>query len=337
MTPDLAATVQAEALLEQHRSELTGYCYRMLGSAFEAEDAVQETMLRAWNGLERFQGRSSLRSWLYRIATNVCFDLLNGRQRRARPMDLGPAGLAAGPVAEPNPDFPWLEPMPDGQVLPDSGDPAALAEARETVRLAFVAAMQMLPPRQRAVLLLRDVLNWRANEVADLLDTSVASVNSALQRARATLAASDAEAGDPYDPSDEEQRDLLERYLDAFERYDIDAFVALLHEDATQVMPPYDHWLVGADQIHEWMLGAGIACQGSRIRPVASTNGLPAFAQWRRDPDGDGYYAWALHVVEITSGRISGLNYFLDTERVFPMYGLPLRLEGDGRPAVAAR
>jgi RNA polymerase sigma-70 factor (ECF subfamily) len=324
----LASTIQAEALLEQHRAELTGYCYRMLGSTFEAEDAVQETMVRAWRSLERFEGRASLRSWLYRIATNVCFDALKGRQRRARPMDLGPAGEASGPLPEPLAHERFLEPAPDGRVLPEDGDPAELAVARETVRLAFVAALQALPPRQRAVLLLRDVLNWRAAEVADLLDTSVASVNSALQRARATLADSEPRAAEAFDPQDAEQAELLARYLDAFERYDIDAFVALLHEDATQVMPPFAHWLVGRDQIHAWMLGLGIGCKGSRIRPVGSANGLPAFAQWRVDPEG-GYRAWSLHVVEIADGRVAGLNYFLDAERLFPLFGLPLRLEAE--------
>lgn len=330
----LASTIQAEALLEQHRAELTGYCYRMLGSSFEAEDAVQETMTRAWKALDRFEGRASLRSWLYRIATNVCFDALNGRQRRARPMDMGPCGIAAGPLNEPLADANFLEPIPDARVVPEDGDPAELAVARETVRLAFVAALQALPPRQRAVLLLRDVLSWRASEVAELLDASVASVNSALQRARATLAASDPQPADQFDPADEQQAELLARYLDAFERYDIDAFVALLHEDATQVMPPYDHWLVGADQVHEWMLGMGAGCRGSKIRPVGSSNGMPAFAQWRVAPDG-GYAAWSIHVLEISDGRISGLNYFLDVETMFPIFGLPLRLEPDAQPATA--
>ncbi|HEY8581914.1 MAG TPA: sigma-70 family RNA polymerase sigma factor [Capillimicrobium sp.] len=327
----LASTLQAEAVLEQHRSELTGYCYRMLGSTFEAEDAVQETMVRAWKALDRFEGRASVRSWLYRIATNVCFDALNGRQKRARPMDMGPCGLASGPVRDPIAHERFLEPMPDSQILPEDGDPAEVAMARETVRLAFVAALQSLPPRQRAVLLLRDVLSWRAQEVADLLDTSVASVNSALQRARATIADNEDSPPDQFDPQDAEQAELLSRYLDAFNRYDVDAFVSLLHEDATQVMPPYEHWLVGPEQVAEWMLGRGLGCKGSIVRPVQPSNGVPAFAQWKPDPAG-GYSAWAVHAVEIRDGRVSGLNYFLDVERVFPLFDLPLRLDAEGQP-----
>src|SRR5436853_3255554 len=181
---------ELELRLEQHRAELTGYCYRMLGSAFEAEDAVQETLVRAWRSFDRFEGRSLLRSWLYSIATNVCLDMLRGSQRRARPMDLGPAGTADGPLGDTLPEATWIQPIPDGHVLPANADPADLAVSRETIRLAFVAALQYLPPRQRAVLILREVLRWKATEVAELLDTTVASVNSALQRARSTLAAS---------------------------------------------------------------------------------------------------------------------------------------------------
>ncbi len=182
-----------ESQLEQHRAELTAYCYRMLASPFEAEDAVQETFLRAWRGFDRFEGRAALRSWLYRIATNVCLDLLDGRKRRALPMDLGPAREPEAANLNTLPEVTWIEPMPDGRVAPE-GDPAEVAVARETIRLAFIAALQHLPPRQRAVLILCEVLRWKASEVAELLDTSVASVNSALQRARATLEASDVNA-----------------------------------------------------------------------------------------------------------------------------------------------
>src|SRR5919199_4402209 len=186
----VASPQQLERRLEDHRRELTGYCYRMLGSAFDAEDAVQETMVRAWRNLEQFEGRAALKSWLYRIATNVCLDMLNGKERRIRPLALGAPGTADSALTT-RPDSEWLEPIPDGRVLEADGDPAKLAEERETLRLAFVGALQHLPPQQRAVLILREVLRWRANEVAELLDTSVASVNSALQRARATLAARD--------------------------------------------------------------------------------------------------------------------------------------------------
>ena len=249
--------------LEQHRRALTAYCYRMLGSPFEAEDAVQDTLVRAWRSLDRFEGRAALRSWLYRIATNVCLDMLNGRQRRARPMDLGPARSPDGPIGEILPEVTWIEPVPDGRVMPD-GDPADVAASRETIRLAFVAALQHLPPRQRAVLILCEVLNWRASEVAELLDTSVAAVNSALQRARATLEARDLTASDA-EPSalDEPDRELLARYVEAFERYDMEALTSLIHEDATQSMPPYELWLSGRDDIFGWWWGPGIGCRGS--------------------------------------------------------------------------
>src|SRR5438874_8647444 len=231
-----------EDQLERHRVELNAYCYRMLGSPFEAEDAVQEAFIRAWRGYDRFEGRAALRSWLYRIATNVCFDMLNGRERRARPMDLGPAREPIEANLATLPEATWLQPIPDGRAVPE-GDPAEVAVARETIRLAFVAALQHLPPRQRAVLILCEVLRWKAAEVAELLETSVASVNSALQRARATLETSDVSSTDPAPPLDEAQRELLERYVKAFERYDMDALTSLIEGDATQSMPPYDLWL----------------------------------------------------------------------------------------------
>ncbi|MET9799476.1 sigma-70 family RNA polymerase sigma factor [Streptomyces sp. NPDC006368] len=313
------------ASLEQYRTELTGYCYRMLGSAFEAEDAVQDTMVRAWRSLDKFEGRSSVRSWLYRIATNVCLDALNAGNRRARPMDL----TAATPVAQAQltsrPEVTWLEPVPDGRVLPSVTDPAETAVSRETVRLAFVAALQHLPPRQRAVLILREVLAWKASEVAELLSTSVASVNSALQRARATLAESAPADTDVADPLDEEQKQLLERYVAAFEGYDMAALTALLHEDATLSMPPYDLWLRGHDDIVGWMLGVGEVCRGSRLLPVVA-NGTPAFAHYHPDPRG-GFSPWALMVIEIVDGKVSGITSFLDVKRWFPLFDLPDRLE----------
>ena len=315
----------AVAELESYRRELTGYCYRMLGSSSEAEDAVLEALLRAWRGLDRFEGRSSLRSWLYRIATNVCLDMLSGSQRRARPMDLGPSSTADAPLPAALPEPTWLEPMPDGRVLSDGGDPAEVAAARDSLRLAFVAALQHLPARQRAVLILREVLRWRATEVAELLGTSVASVNSALQRARATLASSKVADTDTFDPMDPEQQRLLARYVDAFERYDLDALTALLHEDAIQSMPPYDLWLQGHAEIRGWYLGTGIGCAGSRLVPTIA-NGTPAFGQYRPSSDG-GHVPWALQVIEISGGRICAMNAFLDTARWFPLFGLPSRLE----------
>jgi RNA polymerase sigma-70 factor, ECF subfamily len=309
-----------ELRLEEHRRELTGYCYRMLGSPFDAEDAVQETFIRAWRSFDRFEGRSSLRSWLYRIATNVSLDMLSGRERRARPMDLGPSREPVVENLNALPEVTWIEPIPDGRVVPE-GDPAEVAIAHDTIRLAFVAALQHLPPRQRAVLILCEVLRWQASEVAELLETSVASVNSALQRARATLEATDlsTEAELSVDAADAE---LLERYVQAFERYDMEALTALVHEDATQSMPPYDLWLTGRDDIFRWWYGPGIGCQGSRVIPTVSANGAPAFGQYK-PAEGGGYEPWALQVLEVRDGKIVELTFFLDTERVFPLFGLP--------------
>jgi RNA polymerase sigma-70 factor (ECF subfamily) len=309
--------------LEEHRRELTAYCYRMLASPFEAEDAVQETMIRAWRGYERFEGRAALRSWLYRIATNVCLDMLNGRERRPRPMDLGPS---AAPVLE-NLNIPtdvaWLQPAPDALVVPD-GDPADVALARESLRLAFVAALQHLPPRQRAVLILAEVLRWQATEISELLDTSVASVNSALQRARATIDTRDMTRSEPLGVA---ERELLDRYVTAFQDYDLDALTALIQEDATQSMPPYDLWLAGRDDILTWWFGPGIGCRGSRLLPAGTANGSPAYGQYKPSESGSGYDPWALQVVEMSDGRFAEFTFFLDTETLFPLFGLPPRLE----------
>ena len=318
------ATKPGAEELEQHRAELTAHCYRMLASPFEAEDAVQETLMRAWRSLDRFEGRAALRSWLYRIATNVCLDMLNGRSRRARPMDLGPAREPVEANLNALPEVTWIEPLPDALVVPEDGDPAEVAATRETIRLAFVAALQHLPARQRAVLILCEVLRWKASEVAELLDTSVASVNSALQRARATLETHDVTAGGELDEADQE---LLERYVQAFERYDMEALTSLIHEDATQSMPPYDLWLSGRDDIFTWWWGPGIGCKGSRVIPAGSANGSPAFGQYKPSESGSGYDPWALQVVEVAGGRIVELTFFLDTERVFPLFGLPPRLD----------
>ena len=319
------APLELEEGFEQHRPELTAHCYRMLASPFEAEDAVQETFIRAWRGYDRFEGRAALRSWLYRIATNVCLDMLEGRRRRARPMDLGPARAPVESNLNVPQEVTWIEPIPDGMIASD-GDPADVAVARETVRLAFVAALQHLPPRQRAVLILCEVLRWKASEVAELLDTSVASVNSALQRARATLETSGISSTDAAPTIDDAQRELLTRYVDAFERYDIDALTALIHEDATQSMPPFDLWLHGRDDIFSWWFGPGIGCRGSRVVPAATANGSPAFGQYKPAPAG-GYEPWALQVLELSNGRIGEFTFFLDTERLFPLFGLPPRID----------
>ena len=315
-TSPTVAAGELEQSLEQHRTELTAYCYRMLGSPFEAEDAVQETFIRAWKGFERFEGRAALRSWLYRIATNVCIDMLSGRERRARPMDLGTAGEPIEANLHMLPEVTWIQPMPD---------PVDAAVERDTIRLAFVAALQHLPPRQRAVLILCEVLRWQATEVAELLDTSVASVNSALQRARATLEKSDVSAADRA-PLDEASQELLARYVVAFQDYDIEALTSLIQEDAKQSMPPFDLWLRGRDDIFTWWFGPGIGCKGSRVIPTVSANGSPAFGQYKPSPDG-GYEPWALQVLELSGGRIAEFTFFLDTDTLFPLFGLPARLE----------
>ncbi|HST39854.1 MAG TPA: sigma-70 family RNA polymerase sigma factor [Conexibacter sp.] len=316
--------------LERHRRELTAYCYRMLGSPFEAEDAVQETLLRAWRGLDRFEGRAQVRSWLYKIATNVCLDMLDGRKRRARPVDLGPAHSPDGPIGGQRSAIEWVEPMPDGLVSAPEDDPAELASARETLRLAFVGALQHLPPRQRAVLILCEVLRWKASEAAELLDTSVASVNSALQRARATLDASDLGASDMPVPDalDADARRLLADYVRAFEAYDMDALAALIRQDAAQSMPPYELWLRGRDDILRWWRGPGAGCLGSRVIPARDANGCPAFGQYRRSTSGDGHDAWALQVLHLDGdGRIAEFAFFLDVQAVFPLFGLPLHID----------
>ncbi len=311
--------------LEQHRAELTAYCYRMLGSPFDAEDAVQDAFVRAWRARDRFEGRSAVRSWLYRIATNVCLDMLKGRERRVRPIDLGPAvepiesNLNARSAKE------WIEPIPENLISTEK-DPADLAVERESIRLAFVAALQQLPARQRAVLILREVLRWEASEVAELLSASVPSVNSALQRARATLAQSKVSLTDPLPKLSDADRAMLERYVAAFERYDMAALTSLIREDATQSMPPYDMWLYGRDDILAWWVGPGNGCRGSRMIPTVSANGSPAYGQYKPSPQG-GHEPWALQVLELEDGRIGEFTFFLDTARLFPLFGLPPRLD----------
>jgi RNA polymerase sigma-70 factor, ECF subfamily len=319
----LSATAAIEHELEPHRRALTGYCYRMLGSGSEAEDAVQETMVRAWRAADRLQSRAALKSWLYRIASNVCFDMLHGAQRRAQPMDLASASSADSPLGAP--EHSWVQPIANGRVIDTESDPAAVADSRETLRLAFVAALQHLPPRQRAVLILREVLRWQASEVAELLDMSVPAVNSALQRARATLEELDLDTGGA--PSvDEDQRELLARYVEAFERYDIASLTKLLREDARFSMPPFPLWVQGPEEIGQFMLGQGIHCKGSRVVPITA-NGGPAAAVYH--PAGEGAYEpWAIVVVETSGGRITGLHHFLYPE-MFAEFGLPPRLEGD--------
>jgi RNA polymerase sigma-70 factor, ECF subfamily len=312
--------------LEQYRGELTAYCYRMLGSPFDAEDAVQDAFVRAWRSRDKFEGRAAMRSWLYRIATNVCLDSLKSKDRRARPMDLGPSREPIEANLNIPADISWLEPIPLTLVAPER-DPADVAVANESIRLAFVAALQQLPAKQRAVLILREVLDWQATEVAELLDTSVASVNSALQRARATLGKNEAEPDAmTVRPLSAADRALLERYVTAFEAYDVTALTALIREDAQQSMPPFDMWLRGRDDILAWWFGPGMGCRGSRVIPTISANGLPTFGQYKIDPEG-GHAPWALMVLDLKDGLIDEFTFFLDTARLFPLFGLPLHLD----------
>ncbi len=310
--------------LEPFRRELTGYCYRMLGCGYEAEDAVQETMVRAWRAADSFEGRAGLRSWLYRIATNVCIDMGRKDQRRAQPMELGPPSRPDESLLGPMlPEAVWVTPFPDARIEAVGGDPAEIAAQRESIRLAFVTALQHLPARQRAALILCEVLRWQAAEVAVLLDTTVAAVNSALQRARATLAALPSDPG--RDGLDEADPKVLRRYVDAFERYDIATLVRLLRDDAVMSMPPYAMWIRGGENIGRFLLQPTPSlCRGSRLLPVYA-NGCPSFGQYKPDPSG-GRSPWALQVLEISAGKVSGFHAFLDTERLFPIFGLPARL-----------
>jgi RNA polymerase sigma-70 factor, ECF subfamily len=319
--------------LEGYRRELTGYCYRMLGSGFEADDAVQETMLRAWRAGDGFEGRSSVRSWLYRIATNICLDMLRGRQRRALPMDLGPASPPVEALfGDSRPDEAWISPIADERVVPEHGDPADIAVARDTIRLAFVTALQYLPARQRATLIMCEVLRMPATEAAATLGTSVAAVNSALQRARVTLAALPVDQRPVRVQAD--QAGLLAGYVDAFQRYDLDQLVTLLQRDAVMTMPPYTLWLKGAADIRRWMASPGARqCRDSVLVPAGQVNGVAAWAQYRPDPAG-GYVPWALQVHEAWDGKFGRLTYFLDTGRVFPAFGLPPRLLRRSAPVV---
>jgi len=310
--------------LEQHRAALTGHCYRMMGSAADADDAVQETMVRAWRSLARFEERSSLRTWLYRIATRVCIDLLADRMPRVRPMEIGPVGSVEDPLTA-LPASSWIEPIPDALAVPSDADPSERAVLRQSIRLAFVSALQHLPPRQRAVLLLSEVLGWSATEIAACLDSTVPAVNGALQLARATLAARGART-DFRAPLSETKSRLLERYVDAFERYDMDALTKLLHADATLSMPPYRLWLRGHEAIRAWLLGPGAPGRGSRLVPTAAC-GSPAYGQYRPSGSGGVHEPWALGVLEVAGNRIVGLNSFLDSERLFPRFGLPMRLD----------
>jgi RNA polymerase sigma-70 factor (ECF subfamily) len=313
-------------LLDQHRGDLTGYCYRMLASPFEAEDAVQETFLRAWRAYASFEARSSMRTWLHRIATNVCLDMLRAKQHRQRPMDMGPAREPIEANLKTLPEVTWIEPIPDTLVAPEPS-PEQNAVAKESVRLAFVAALQHLPPKQRAALILCEVMSWKAAEVAELLEMSVASVNSALQRARATLRSGGLDQERPA-VLDEAKRQMLERYVEAFERYDLSLLTKVIREDARQSMPPFDLWLQGREDMFTWWFGPGGGCRGSRVIPAGTANGSPAFGQYKPNATGTGLEPWSLQVVELTPTGVGEITFFLDTKRLFPLFGLPLEFKG---------
>lgn len=331
----MTAPASEAARLEEHRAALTGHCYRMLGSASEADDAVQETMVRAWRGLDRLEERAAIRSWLYRIATNVCIDALADRSRRERPVDLGADGTVDDPLVALERAH-WVEPVSDARALPADADPAELAVLRQSIRLAFVAALQHLPPRQRAALILTEVVGWSAAEVAEALAMSVPAVNSALQRARSgALDRAQTELAKPAPPLTSAQTQLLERYVAAFERYDVDELTSLLRQDVAFSMPPYSLWLRGSDKVAAWLLGRGAKCRGSRLVPTAAC-ASPAFAQYHPTPDG-GLSPWALVVLDVEGDKIGGWTSFLDTATLFPLFGLPISLTPEEARQLGAR
>jgi RNA polymerase sigma-70 factor (ECF subfamily) len=319
VSADSATAAIGAEQLEPYRHELTGYCYRMLGSIHEAEDAVQDTMLRAWRALPAFEDRAGLRPWLYRIATNVCLDMLKGRSRRALPMDVAPVASGELRRGDPRPEATWIQPAPDSVILAPEGDPAERAVSRESVRLAFIASLQHLAPRQRAVLILRDVLRWRATEVATLLETSADAVHSALRRARAALVDIDRESRPAQQAAAD--RELLAAYVDAFERNDVEALVGLLRDDAILEMPPFELWMRGPDDIRRWLLA--VDALGQELLTPINANGSPAVAVYRpREPTGQPT-AFAIHVLDTAAGRISAIHVFLDPA-LFDLFGLPL-------------
>ena len=314
-------------LTDTYRRELTAHCYRMTGSVHDAEDLVQETYLRAWRAYEGFEGRSSVRTWLYRIATNVCLTALEGKDRRPLPTGLGaPASDPGDPLTQSS-EVSWLEPAPDPLVAGESSDPATIVTEREGIRLAFVAALQYLPARQRAVLVLRDVLRWRASEVAKALETTEAAVNSALQRAHAQLARADLSRDTLEERLDADQQDLLDRYVKAFWDKDIDAIVGMLTRDAVWEMPPFTGWYTGAEAIGRLI---DTQCPGGvNDMPMVATraNGQPAFGLYMRQPDGS-FTPFHLKVLTIRDNRVEHVAAFFDTD-LFERFGLPARLPAD--------
>ncbi|UBU12059.1 sigma-70 family RNA polymerase sigma factor [Nonomuraea gerenzanensis] len=313
-------------LADPMRRELLAHCYRMMGSVHDAEDLVQETYLRAWRGYENFEGRSSLRTWLYRIATTTCLTALDNRAKRPLPTGLGAPSLeASAPLVQDN-EVPWLEPVPDALAGVGGDDPASIVTSRESIRLALIAALQHLPPRQRAVLILRDVLKWKAAEVAEAVGTSVAAVNSILQRARAQLSEVSPSLDDPVEPLTQEQRALLDRYVAAFESYDVDGLVDLFTKDAVWEMPPFVGWYQGPETIAELTRTQCPAEKAGDLKlvPVAA-NGQPAFALYYRR--GEVYEQFAIAVLTFSGERIGHVGMFFE-QSLFETFGLPAKWEG---------
>ncbi|WP_310830804.1 sigma-70 family RNA polymerase sigma factor [Paenibacillus pedocola] len=308
-------------LMEELRSELTGYCYRMMGSIAEAEDAVQDTMIRVWQNRDQIRQYSSRKAWVYRIATNVCLDRLRSAKRRALPMDLSePAAI----IMEPKDSMPrsaWVWPAPD-----TANDPVDILVSRETIRLSFIAIMQKLPPRQRAVLILLDVFRWSAKEVADAMGMTVAAVNSALQRARATIAQSNLRSDEYHEEDVQTDQQLVTRYMEAFEQYDIEALIALFHENGSLSMPPFTMWVRGSINLSSFYNITRSHCLGSRLLPVRANGNTPAFAQYV--PSGrDGLLSpWSIQVLEIKQDKIAHIHYFIDPD-LFARFGLPAGLD----------
>ena len=309
-------------LNEQFRPELLAHCYRMLGSVHDAEDLVQETYLRAWRSYDKFEGRSSMRTWLYRIATNACLTALEGRNKRPLPTGLGqPSSDPDGTLVQ-QPEVSWLEPVPDAMVVADKNDPAAIVASRESIRLAFIAALQHLPPRQRAVLILRDVLKWKAAEVAELLGMTTAAVNSALQRAHAHLDQAAPTEDDVVEPSAEDQRELLEKYVAAFQNYDIAAMTKLFTEDAVWEMPPFTGWYQGPETIANLIShNCPASGPGDMVLVPTEANHQPAFGLYMRGEDGV-HRAFHIQTLDVTPSGVSHVAAFFDV-RLFKTFGLP--------------
>src|SRR5487761_97238 len=317
----MAVSEDFARLTDPFRPELLAHCYRMLGSVHDAEDQVQETMIRAWRSYAEFEGRPSLRTWLYRIATNTCLRALENSGRRPLPSGLGaPSAYPDVPLAA-QPEVPWLQPIPDALVTPGSADPAEIVASRQSMRLALIAALQYLPPRQRAVLILRDVLRWRAAEVAELLGTTTAAVNGMLQRARARLEQAAPDQDEIHEPDNPQDRALLDSYATAFQNSDITAIMRLLHDDAVIEMPPQPAWFTGRELIERFLLTWVLTEPGRfRLFPTAA-NGQPALAAYMREDDGV-YRAHAIQVLSIAASRITRVTSFND-HRLLATFGLP--------------